>query len=139
MKIKFYSMKNKVLFFGIFLIVDYSNAQVNAISKIIHGVETASEAANTARAAKAGTKVVATEGSVNTLSETEKSINAETKALIASRAAQIINNCMATNTSKNKSSMCNKRSEDFHRCVSADLERTNLTNATIERCTKIHN
>jgi hypothetical protein len=132
-------MRNTLLTLVLVLIANQAVCQVGAITKAIRGAEAASEAANAARATKAGTKIMATEGASGAISGSEKVISTETNVLIASRAAQIVSNCKSSSKSKNKDIECNKKSELFQHCVASELEHTSLTNTAIDRCNKIYN
>ncbi len=72
---------------ALLLLANQAISQVGAVTKAIRGAEAASEAANAARATKAGTKVLAAEGATGVVIGSDKIISPETKALIASRTA----------------------------------------------------
>jgi hypothetical protein len=130
----------RYFFIGLALLLSANQAisQVGAITKAIRGAEATSEAANAARAAKAGTKVVTAESVSSAVSGSEKFISPETTALIASRTTQIVSNCKATSSSKTKDLDCHKKSDEFQRCIASELEYTRHANTAVDRCTKLY-
>ncbi len=123
---------------ALLLLANQAISQVGAVTKAIRGAEAASEAANAARATKAGTKVLAAEGATGVVIGSDKIISPETKALIASRTAQVVSNCKASSNSKTKDLDCRKKSDEFQRCVASELEHTSLVNTAVDRCTKLY-
>jgi hypothetical protein len=132
-------MRIVLLALALQLFANQATSQVGAVTKAIRGAETASEAANAGRATKAGTKLIAADGAAYTINGSEQIISNATKALIAARTAQVINKCKSYDTSKTKDSMCQKRSEEFQRCIASEMEYTSLVNTAISRCTKLYN
>lgn len=131
-------MRKVLLALALQLFANQATSQVGAVTKAIRGAEAASEAANVGRATKAGTKLIAADGAAYTINGSEKIISNETKALIAARTAQVVNKCKSSDTSKTKDSMCQKRSEEFQRCIASEMEYTRLANTAIDRCTKLY-
>ncbi len=132
-------MRKAIVTLVLLLYANHALSQVGAVTKAIRGAEAASEAANAARAAKVGSKVIAAEGASNGFSGSEKVISTETKALIATRTAQVVSKCKSSDNTKNKDSDCQKRSEEFQRCIASEMEHTSLANTAIDRCNELYN
>lgn len=132
-------MKHVLLTIILVLAASYSASQVGTIPKIIRGANSASDASKAARKGKVGSKALATESTAMVTNSSEKMINTETKTLIATRTAQVINKCKSSSSSKNKRAECDKRSDEFHRCIASEMEFTRVTKTAIDRCTKLFN
>ncbi len=132
-------MRKAIFILALLLSANQAISQVGAVTKAIRGAEAASEATNAARAAKAGTKVIAADGAANAFAGSEKIISNDTKVLIATRTAQVVSKCKSSDTPKNKDSACQKKSEEFQRCIASEMEYTSLANTAIDRCTKLYN
>ena len=132
-------MRKAIVTLALLWYANHALSQVGAVTKAIRGAEAASEAANAARAAKAGSKVIAADGAATALTSSEKIVSNETKALIATRTAQVVSKCKSSDNTKNNDSVCQKRSEEFQRCIASEMEHTSLANTAIDRCTKLYN
>jgi hypothetical protein len=104
----------------IFLAIPFhAESQVGVVPKIIRGAEASTDASRASRAAKAGS---------------ENMISAQTKTLIATRSAQIMNNCKNSRTLSNKENSCERKSNEFQRCISSEISATGLVAASVDRC-----
>lgn len=130
-------MKHLIVASILTLTADHSASQVSAIPKIVRGAESVSDASKAARVAKVGSKWLATESTEMAVGGSEKLMSAETKALIATRTAQVITSCKSSSPSDNKDAECKKRSNEFQRCIASELEFSQIAKTAIDRCTRL--
>jgi type IV secretory pathway TrbL component len=119
----------------IFLAVSFhAESQVGVVPKIIRGAEAGADASKASRVAKAGSKVVSAEAATAAMHGSESMISAQTKTLIAARSAQIMNNCTNSRSISNKENSCERKSNEFQRCISSEISTTGLVAASVDRC-----
>jgi hypothetical protein len=132
-------MKHVLLTLILAFSASHSASQVGTIPKIIHGANSASDASKTSRAGRVGSKALAGESAAIATRGSENIVNNETRALIATRTAQVIGNCKSSPGPKSKELECKKRSDEFHRCIASEMEFTVTAKTAIDRCTKLYN
>ena len=127
-------MKKRLLTLALLLASNNAISGISSITQVIRGTKTATQASKASSAAKAGTKVLVTEDLASTMNKTDKSIITDTKTIIAARSTLMVNKCLSSNRSSNKTIECNDKKTNYQQCIATEMNRAGFYNFSVDRC-----